>query len=312
MSQAPRGLGRGLSAILGDVPSADEERKPIGYINKAIASEKTVKEATADILRIPVELIQPNPFQPRQAFDQEALEELTASIRTLGLIQPITVRRTPIGRYQIISGERRYKACCKAGLTEVPAYIITTDDQGMMEMAIVENIQRENLDPIEIALSYHRLMTECHLTQEQMSERLGKKRTSVANQLRLLGLPVKVQHDLKVGQISVGHAKVILSVGDPDLQVQLCDLVIKNSLSVRALEEKVARIIEADASAAVQEKRRSTPLPQSHKDLRDSLTQLFPGGVRIKRSENGEGTLNIHFSSDAQVEQLLNVIKAAK
>ena len=227
MSQPPRGLGKGLSAILGNIQSADDLRSPVAYSSKPAAGENTAAGATADVVRIPVNLIEPNPFQPRLSFDMEELEGLAASIRTLGLITPITVRRRADGRYQIISGERRYRACQMAGLTEVPAYVRDADDQGMLEMAIVENIQRSNLDPIEIALSYRRLMDECQLTQEVMAERLGRNRSSVANQIRLLNLPVKVQHDLKVGQISVGHAKVLLSIDDPDVQVKLCDLVIR-------------------------------------------------------------------------------------
>ena len=197
-------LGKGLSALLdGANIDVDKLRKPVGYINKEVAGDNEV-QATADILRIPADMIEPNPFQPRMSFDNEALEELTESIRTFGLIQPITVRRTNTGKYQIISGERRFKACRAAGMDLIPAYIREANDQGMLEMAIVENIQRENLDPIEIAMSYQRLIEECMLTQEQMAERVGKKRASVTNYLRLLKLPAKVQHDLKVGIISVG------------------------------------------------------------------------------------------------------------
>lgn len=307
MSQAPRGLGRGLSAILGEVPSADELRQPIGYVNKEIAGDKP-QGNSADIMRIPVDLISPNPYQPRQTFDQEALEELSASIRALGLIQPITVRRSESGKYQIISGERRYKASRMAGLKEVPAYIITTDDRGMMEMAIVENIQRENLDPIEVALSYHRLMTECNLTQEAVSEALGKKRASIANQLRLLSLPLKIQHDLKVGQISVGHAKVILGVSDAELQVKLCDLVINQGLSVRALEDKVKDLGNAGATKAPAKK--AAALSGAHKELVDSLGAHFGGHVSMKRNDNGSGSLTIKFSSDKEIEDFLNAIKA--
>jgi len=200
------------------------------------------QENTADILRIPVDMIEPNPFQPRSSFDEEALQELAASIRTLGLIQPITVRRITDSRYQIISGERRYKACRLAGMSTVPAYIRDANDQGMLEMAIVENVQRENLDPIELALSYQRLIEECRLTQDQLADRVGKKRATVANAIRLLKLPAKVQHDIKVGLLSAGHAKAILSVEDPETQEQLCDLVIRDGLSVRELEALVRKL----------------------------------------------------------------------
>ena len=242
MAQPKRGPGRGLSAILGESNiDVRDLRKPVGYINKSIVDEKAPQD-TSDILRIPIDRIEPNPFQPRMSFDQEALEELAESIRTFGLIQPVTVRRKADGKYQIISGERRFRACRLAGMDMIPAYIRDANEQGMLEMAIVENIQRENLDPIEVAMSYRRLIEECNLTQEQMAERVGKKRVSVTNYLRLLKLPAKVQHDLKVGLLSVGHAKVLLGVEDPVLQERLCDAVVKDGLSVRQLEEKLNRL----------------------------------------------------------------------
>ena len=210
MGRQQRGLGKGLGALLGD-KDLSQIRKPVDYVNKSVVSTGN-SQNSADIMLIPVEMIEPNPFQPRMSFDAEALEELADSIRTLGLIQPITVRRKNHDRYQIISGERRFRACRLAGMDEIPAYIIDTGDQGMLEMAIVENIQREDLDPIEIAMSYERLINECNLTQEQMASRVGKKRASVTNFLRLLKLPAKIQHDLKVGLLSVGHAKVLLGV----------------------------------------------------------------------------------------------------
>lgn len=210
MSKQQRGLGRGIGALLGDVGDLESLRSPVGYVNKEVVGTKEPQD-TADVLRIPVDMIEPNPFQPRMSFDQEALEELALSIRTFGLIQPITVRKKSDNRYQIISGERRFKACRMTGMTMVPAYIRDANDQGMLEMAIVENIQRENLDPIEVAMSYQRLIDECSLTQEQMADRVGKKRASVTNYLRLLKLPAKVQHDLKVGLLSVGHAKLFLA-----------------------------------------------------------------------------------------------------
>jgi len=177
MSKQQRGLGKGLGALLGGDADLSQIRKPVGYVNKEVVSSAQPQQGgTADIMRIPVDMIEPNPFQPRMNFDQEALDELADSIRTLGLIQPITVRRKADGRYQIISGERRFRAGRLAGLDMMPAYIRDTNDQGMLEMAIVENIQRENLDPIEVAMSYQRLIEECSLTQEQMAVRVGKKR----------------------------------------------------------------------------------------------------------------------------------------
>ena len=310
MSQPPRGLGKGLSAILGNIQSADDLRSPVAYTSKPAADGKTDTGATADVVRIPVNLIEPNPFQPRLSFDMEELEGLAASIRTLGLITPITVRRRADGRYQIISGERRYRACQMAGLTEVPAYVRDADDQGMLEMAIVENIQRSNLDPIEIALSYRRLMDECQLTQEVMAERLGRNRSSVANQIRLLNLPVKVQHDLKVGQISVGHAKVLLSIDDPDVQVKLCDLVIRTGMNVRQLEQKVKSLMESGKpSPGAKRQERVHEIPQEHKDLCKEVARYCKGEISLKRSNSGKGTMTIHFNSDKEISALLDALK---
>lgn len=306
MSQPPRGLGKGLSAILGNVPGAEELQ---GKPEVAVRTSGSARSA-ADVLLISLGEIEPNPYQPRQTFDREELDGLAASIKTLGLISPITVRRIAPNKYQIISGERRFRACQMAGLTEIPAYVREADDQGMLEMAIVENIQRANLDPIEVALSYQRLMDECSLTQEQMAERLGKSRSSVANQLRLLKLPVKVQHDLKVGQISVGHAKVLLGVEDPDMQVKLCDLVIKNGLNVRQLEQKVSAIAAAGSvSGTVSASKKVGEVPQVHKDLCREVAKYFKGEISVRRRPNGKGTLTINFSSDSEIGGFLDALK---
>ena len=307
-TKEPRGLGRGLGAILGDSAGLDQLRKPVGYVNKEIVSNRTRTEGNADVVRIPAGLIEPNPFQPRMSFDTEALEELTSSIRTLGLIQPITVRKTDEGKYQIISGERRFRACKAAGMDFIPAYIRTASDQGMLEMAIVENIQREDLDPIEVALGYRRLIEECNLTQEQMAGRIGKKRASVTNYLRLLKLPAKVQHDLKVGLVSVGHAKVILGVEDPQLQEQLCDMVVKGGLSVRQLEDKVRRLERVDAgpdSADGQE------LPDEYFRVLEHIGKYFEQDISLKRSAGGKGTMTIKFNSDAEVQRFLKALDDA-
>jgi len=238
MSNKPqKGLGRGLGAILGNEADLGSLRKPVGYVNKEVVGSREPQD-TSDVLRIPVDMIEPNPFQPRMSFDQDALNELAESIRTFGLIQPITVRRKTNDKYQIISGERRYKACRLAGMDMIPAYIRDANDQGMLEMAIVENIQRENLDPVEVAMSYQRLIEECDLTQEQLADRVGKKRASVANYLRLLKLPAKVQHDLKVGLLSVGHAKVLLGVEDQTLQEDLCDAVLKTTFRLGSSKKR--------------------------------------------------------------------------
>lgn len=296
---------------MGDISGADDLRKPVTYQDKNKVGSPVSPRTTADVFRVPTSQISPNPYQPRLSFDSEELEGLAASIRTLGLITPITVRKIAENRYQIISGERRYRACQMVGMTEIPAYIRETDDQGMLEMAIVENVQRENLDPIEVALSYQRLLTECNLTQEQMADRLGKNRSSVANQIRLLKLPVKVQHDLKVGQISVGHAKVLLSIDDPDLQSKLCDYTIKNALNVRQLEQKVKALLAKDNAPAEKPKAMegASMMPELHKDLCREVAKYFKGKISLKRNDDGKGSITINFSSDAEVNRFLDAIK---
>ena len=296
-----RGLGRGLSAILGESTDISSLRKPVGYVNKEIAGGGATGNST-DIFRIPLESIEPNPFQPRTTFDLEALEELAGSIRTFGLIQPVTVRRIDGGRYQIISGERRFRACRMAGLDLIPAYIREADNQGMLEMAIVENIQRENLDPIEVAMSYRRLIEECGLTQEQMAQRVGRKRASVTNYLRLLKLPAKVQHDLKVGLVTVGHAKVLLGVEDPAIQEALCDAVVRGSLSVRQLEDKVARLYAPKVTT------QADPLPDVYYKVLEHIGRYFGDNISLKRSPSGKGSITIKFSSDEEVEKFLKAL----
>ena len=308
-NKEPRGLGRGLGAILGDSAALDQLRKPVGYVNKEIVSNRTQSDGSADIVRIPSGMIEPNPFQPRMSFDTEALEALTASIRSLGLIQPITVRKTDDGKYQIISGERRFRACKAAGMDMIPAYIRAASDQSMLEMAIVENIQREDLDPIEVALGYRRLIEECSLTQEQMASRIGKKRASVTNYLRLLKLPAKVQHDLKVGLLSVGHAKVILGVEDPQLQEELCDLTVKGGLSVRQLEDKVRKLLREDD---VRRPEYTQELPDEYFRVLEHIGKYFEQDISLKRSSGGKGTMTIRFNSDAEVQCFLKALEDAK
>ena len=308
-NKEPRGLGRGLGAILGDSAALDQLRKPVGYVNKEIVSNRTQSDGSADIVRIPSGMIEPNPFQPRMSFDTEALEELTSSIRSLGLIQPITVRKTDDGKYQIISGERRFRACKAAGMDMIPAYIRAASDQSMLEMAIVENIQREDLDPIEVALGYRRLIEECSLTQEQMASRIGKKRASVTNYLRLLKLPAKVQHDLKVGLLSVGHAKVILGVEDPQLQEELCDLTVKGGLSVRQLEDKVRKLLREDD---VRRPEYTQELPDEYFRVLEHIGKYFEQDISLKRSSGGKGTMTIRFNSDAEVQRFLKALEDAK
>ena len=313
MSKTPRGLGKGLNALLGDTDLSGI-RKPVEYVNKSVVTadgrnEKEIGNSSADIRLIPVGMIEPNPFQPRSAFDPESLEELANSIRTLGLIQPITVRKKSQDRYQIISGERRFRASKIAGLTEMPAYIRDANDQGMLEMAIVENIQRENLDPIEIALSYQRLIDECDLTQEEMASRVGKKRTSVTNFLRLLKLPAKIQHDLKVGLLSVGHAKVLLGIEDDRIREKLCDLVIKDSLSVRQLEEKIRKM---EKNVSSQKDDEGQELPEEYFRVLELVGKFFSNNISLKRSSTGKGTMTIRFNSDEEMGRFLQALDNAK
>ena len=309
MSKEPRGLGRGLSALLGEVPNADALRKPVGYVNKEVVGARGRQENTADILRIPVDMIEPNPYQPRMSFDQTALEELASSIRTLGLIQPVTVRRITDNRYQIISGERRYKACRLAGMTTIPAYIRDANDQGMLEMAIVENVQRENLDPIELALSYQRLIDECSLTQDMLADRVGKKRATVANTIRLLKLPAKVQHDIKVGLLSAGHAKAILGVEEPELQEKLCDLVIRDGLSVRELESLARKIVMAPKYSPERTKAKEQELPDEYYKVLEHVGKYFSSSISMKRSGSGKGTMTIRFNSDDEVKAFVKALE---
>lgn len=308
MAKQTHGLGKGLSALLGETDPS-QLRKPVGYINKDIVAKGQPVAAKGDIVRIPVDLIEPNPYQPRMTFDQEALEELSDSIRTLGLIQPITVRRKKDDRYQIVSGERRFRASRMAGMDMIPAYIIETDDQGMLEMAIVENIQRQDLDPIEVALSYQRLIEECKLTQDQMAYRVGKKRASVTNTLRLLKLSAKAQHDLKVGLITVGHAKVILGVEKSLDQDFLCDAVIKEGLSVRQLEERVRKMQARQAPIDLSE---PAELPEHCYRVLEIVGKFFDNNISLKRNPDGKGAMTIRFNNDEEMQKFLSALENAK
>ena len=310
-TREPRGLGKGLGALLGEVPNADQLRKPVGYINKEIAGVR-VNQTSSDILRIPVDMIEPNPYQPRETFNQEAIEELAASIRTLGLIQPITVRKVSETSYQIISGERRYRACRLAGMSNIPAYIRETNDKGMLEMAIVENVQRENLDPIELAMSYQRLIDECSLTQDEMADRVGKKRATVANTLRLLKLPAKVQHDIKVGILSAGHAKALLSAESPEIQEQLCDIAVKDGISVRQLEELVRKMNGRKKTSGQRSPSASARLPEEYDRVREQFGLYFSNAVTLRRNSKGKGTMTIHFDSDDEVRKFLEALEKGR
>ena len=282
-------LGRGLGALLGE-----DTLKETRQIHRIISGNP------AAVAGIPLDQIVPNPYQPREDFDPEALQELAGSIRTLGIIQPLTLRQTGPTSYQIISGERRYRAAKAAGLTEVPAYIRQADDAAMLEMAIVENTQREDLDPVETALSFQRLIDECNLTQEAMALRVGKKRTTITNYLRLLRLPDTVQKALKDGKISVGHAKVLLGVEDTALQDRLCDSIIRNDWSVRRLEQKLQSLSRKESPAPEAE-----DLPEVYYALAERVGRHFDGNVAVRRDAKGGGTITIRFGNQSQVEAFL-------
>ena len=281
-------LGKGLGALLGE--ETLKESRELRHI---------VGGNPAAITGVPLDQIVPNPFQPRDDFDPEALAELADSIRTLGIIQPLTLRQTGPTSYQIISGERRFRAAKAAGLTEVPAYIRQADDAAMLEMSIVENIQREDLDPVETALSFQRLIDECGLTQEAMALRVGKKRTTITNYLRLLRLPEPVQKALKDGKISAGHAKVLLGVDNAALQNRLCESIIRNDWSVRRLEAKLQSLSRKAASAPVE------TLPEPFGTLAERVGRHFDGRVAVRRDAKGGGTITIRFDNQQQIEAFL-------
>lgn len=294
-------LGKGLGALISGYEGTFEPHSPKVTIPGTTSNPVSISE-------IAIDLISTNPYQPRTVFEEEALQALSDSIRQLGLIQPITVRSTEDGKFQIISGERRYRAAKMAGLTHIPAYIRKADDQGMLEMAIVENIQRENLDAIEVALSFQRLIEECELTQEAMADRVGKKRATVTNYLRLLKLPAQVQIALREGKISMGHAKCILSIEDVEKQLLLCDLIIKNDLSVRQAEQK-AKAIQNPAP-----KKEETPvnLPDSHYRVLEIVGRYFNNNISFKRNEKGKGSITIQFENDKEVETFLKDLEGIK
>lgn len=300
MAKIQTGLGRGLGALISDVNSIQQTaRKPsIGEPARPLVSTSEIE----------ISKIEPNPYQPRTEFNQEALEELAASIKLLGLIQPITVRPLPDGRYQIISGERRFRASQIAGLETIPAYIRKTDDQGMLEMAIVENIQREDLDSIEVALSFQRLIEECNLTQEAMAERVGKKRATVTNYLRLLRLPAEIQFAIRAKKISMGHAKALLSLENDKDQLKFANQIIEQDLSVRQIEQKIQKL----GQKKEKKEKEDTPiieLPDNHFRVIEIIGKYFNNNVTARRDTKGNGEITIRFSNDTEIEQFLKVLE---
>ncbi len=300
MAKIQTGLGRGLGALISDVNSIQQaaHRQPAGEPARPLVSTSEIE----------ISKIEPNPYQPRTEFNQEALEELASSIKLLGLIQPITVRPLENGRYQIISGERRFRASQIAGLETIPAYVRKTDDQGMLEMAIVENIQREDLDSIEVALSFQRLIEECNLTQEAMAERVGKKRATVTNYLRLLKLPAEIQFAIRAKKISMGHAKALLSLETDKEQLKLANQIIEQDLSVRQIEQKIQNLGKKKEKKAKEESP-VIELPDNHFRVIEIIGKYFNNNVTAKRDNKGNGEITIRFNSDKEIEQFLQALE---
>lgn len=267
-------------------------------------------EGSSAISEIDVDRIVPNPDQPRRTFDETTLEELAASIRELGVVQPLTLRMGDDGNYQIIAGERRWRAAQKAGFTSVPAYVRTVSDSEMTEMALIENIQREDLNAIEVALGFKKLIDTYNLTQERLSERLGKNRATIANHLRLLRLPAEIQLGLRDRKLDMGHARAILSVEDPKIQLKLYKMVIKEGLSVRAVEELGRKLAEGESIDKPVKGR--TDKSEDIRLLEKNFTDYFSMPVKVARSQNGKGSVTFKFSSDDELHQLVKIFERIK
>ncbi len=276
-------LGRGLGALIDDAEKMQQ---------------------SAGINEIEISSIGANPFQPRTKFDEEALKELATSIAEIGLIQPITIRKIADDKYQIIAGERRFRAAQIAGLTTIPSYIRKAKDEGMLEMALVENIQREDLDSIEIALSYQRLMEELQFTQEELSNRVGKKRSTIANYLRLLKLPAIIQKGLIDKQISMGHARAIINIDNPETQISIFDQIIKHGYSVRKVEE-----IVRDLNSEPEDKPDKQKLPKEYQTVKKQLDTIFRSKIGFSMNEKGKGKIVIPFKSASDLERIVKIIE---
>lgn len=281
-------LGRGLGALIEGVEKEMLERKV---------------EANLDI---PVGNIDGNPFQPRTHFDEQALEELAVSIQKLGIVQPLTVREAGNGRYQLIAGERRLRAARLAGLTHVPAFIRTADDQAMLELALVENIQREDLDAVDVAISFHRLIEECKLTQEQLSERVGKQRSTISNYLRLLRLPAEIQLGIKNKHLMMGHARTLINIEDPKTQMKVYYRIIDGDLSVRQAEDLV-RQLQSEKIKDPAKNERKKKLNDDFSQLSDHLNRIFSTKVSFRINETGRGKIVIPFENPEEMERILGV-----
>lgn len=302
-----KALGRGLNALLSDSNTEDrlEIDAPVSK-NPVTATTITPAATSGSTLEIPLTQIEVNPFQPRTHFDQTALQELADSIKVHGIIQPITVRKLAKDQYQLISGERRFQASKLAGLKSVPAYIRSADDQQMLEMALIENIQRENLNAIEVALSYQRLITECNLNQEELGDRVGKNRATVTNYLRLLKLPPDIQIAVRDNRISMGHARAIINVENPDQQLYIFKKTLSEDLSVRKVEELVREF----ASTKKEEKATASPVTANREinQLQSKLSSHFGTRIVIK-SDGKKGEIKIPFLSVEDLNRILDILK---
>ncbi|OJW15316.1 ParB/RepB/Spo0J family partition protein [Mucilaginibacter sp. 44-25] len=296
-------LGKGLSALLNDTPSVlpnkNNENRP------SVSRPVSEVDSLGSISEIKISEIEVNPFQPRTEFDEQALADLSASIKLQGLIQPITVRKVSAHAYQLISGERRLRASKLAGLSQIPAYVRTANDQQMLEMALIENIQRENLNAIEVALSFQRMIDECSLKQEELGDRVSKNRSTVTNYLRLLKLPPSIQASLRDNEISMGHAKALLAVEDPAAQLYIHQQIIKNELSVRKAEELVREIQKAPVK---KEGKQPEELSYQLKKIEDDLASKFSTKVRLKVNAQGNGSIEIPFLSEDDLGRILEML----
>lgn len=288
-------LGRGLSALLND-PQNDIKS----------AEDKNADKLVGNIVELDLESIDVNPFQPRTSFNEDSLRELASSIRELGVIQPITVRKLDYNQFQLVSGERRYRASKLVGLETIPAYIRIANDQESLEMALVENIQRQDLDPIEISLSYQRLIDEINLTQEQLSDRVGKNRSTIANYLRLLKLDPIIQTGMRDGFLTMGHGRALINIDDPQLQLEIYEKILANSLSVRETEKLVRNLQEGKPA----EKENSAPaLTKNIKKSIKEFSERLGAKVDVKVAKKGNGRLIIPFSSEEDLERLKKIIQ---
>lgn len=292
-SNKKRGLGRGLDAIL---------QSPDTDITSADISGNYVAGAIAEL---DIDKIETNPFQPRADFDETALQELAESIRTQGVIQPVTVRKMGYDRYQLISGERRLRASRLAGMTRIPVFIRVANDEQMLEMALIENIHRESLNAIEVAISYQRLVDECNLTQEQLSEKVGKDRSTVTNFLRLLKLPAEIQIAIRDGFISMGHARAIITIEDKTQQLLILKKIIDNGFNVRQVEEMVRNLNKKDAKKP---SKSQNVVPESFRQHASSLSKALDMDVNINRNSRGRGSLTINFKNDKEFDRLMEYI----